>query len=147
MNFKNINMGNLIHQRAKECGIDSDRISNDLNLPQAEIEMIYKSETIDVNILLKISKLLEYDFFRIYTEYLILHAPQRKTKNVISKRKKTESIVFRKNIYTKEIIDFILELLESKVKTEAEITNVYRIPKTTLCKWLIKRRGINSHES
>ena len=46
--------------------------------------------------------------------------------------------MFRKNIYTKEIIDFILELIKTKTKTTTEITQLYGIPKTTLHNWIKK---------
>jgi transposase-like protein len=46
--------------------------------------------------------------------------------------------VFRKNIYTKEIIDFIMERLNNKEKTKFEIMKEYGIPKSTLYKWIHK---------
>ncbi|MDR6404059.1 MULTISPECIES: hypothetical protein [Chryseobacterium] len=55
---------------------------------------------------------MEYDFFRIYSQHLILFAPQA---NIAYNRrsgikKESELPGFRKNIYTIEIINFILEL-------------------------------------
>jgi hypothetical protein len=44
---------------------------------------------------------------------------------------------FRKNIYTRELIDFILEKMEKGEMTKAEIIR-YKIPKTTLYKWISK---------
>ncbi|RZJ43696.1 MAG: hypothetical protein EOO19_12710 [Chryseobacterium sp.] len=47
----------------------------------------------------------------------------------------------RKNIYTKEVIDYLLELITEKRKTIAEVIELYSIPKTTLYKWLRKRQA------
>ena len=52
---------------------------------------------------------------------------------------------FRKNIYTKEIIDFILEQIETKQKTIKQVIEEYKIPKTTLYKWISKYK-INPNE-
>lgn len=47
---------------------------------------------------------------------------------------------FRKNIYTREVIDFILEMVEKREKTKKQIIEEYNIPKTTLYKWIEKNR-------
>ncbi|WP_317047722.1 MULTISPECIES: hypothetical protein [unclassified Chryseobacterium] len=97
---------------------------------------MYNSESLDSKTLLKWSKLLKYDFFRLYSQHLILYSPptardpEYKDKNILPQ--------FRKNIYTKEIIDFILEILETGYKTKDQIMAEYGIPKTTLHKWISK---------
>lgn len=48
---------------------------------------------------------------------------------------------FRKNIYTKEVIDFILELIETGEKTKAQVIQEYNIPKSTLHKWIYKYKN------
>ena len=45
---------------------------------------------------------------------------------------------FRKNIYTKEIIEFILGKIESGEMTKNQVMERYSIPKTTLYKWISK---------
>ncbi|MGN7757917.1 hypothetical protein ACTJIV_10605 [Chryseobacterium sp. 22532] len=45
---------------------------------------------------------------------------------------------FRKNIYTKEIIDFVLELTEKGEKTKQQIMDDYDIPKATFYTWIKK---------
>lgn len=88
--------------------------------------------------------MLEYDFFRIYTQHLILYAPtSAKAEN--TKKQKPVLPRFRKNIYTKEIIDFILEQIETKQKTIKQVIEEYKIPKTTLYKWISKYK-INPNE-
>ena len=89
----------------------------------------------------KWSKILEYDFFRIYSQHLILYAPPSANENK-SKKENQKSTVpqFRKNIYTNEIIDFILDQVNTGKMTKNEVINRYRIPKTTLYKWISKHK-------
>lgn len=137
MNFKEIHIGSLIQQRVTESGTAISRICNFMKCTQEEIEDIYKSKSIDIEKLLKLSKLLEYDFFRLYTQHLIFYAPPVSSLNVKAE-KKSSLPQFRKNIYTKEIIDFILKQIESGKMTKNEVIGRYNIPKTTLYKWISK---------
>nr|WP_309872216.1 hypothetical protein [Chryseobacterium sediminis] len=51
---------------------------------------------------------------------------------------------FRKKLYTQEIISFILDLIDSGKKSKQEVMNEYKIPKTTLYKWMGKyKNGFN----
>lgn len=137
MDLKNIYIGEAIKKRVLECKMDIHRICKFLNTSEEEIKRMYTLKSLDAEIILRWSKLLEYDFFRIYTQHLILFSPAAgQNKSVI--KKESELPKFRKNIYTKEIIDFVLDQIASKEKTPAEIINHYRIPKTTLYKWIKK---------
>ena len=89
--------------------------------------------------LLQWSKLLEYDFFRIYSQHILLYAPFGQVKSE-DKQKKSSLPQFKKKLYTPEIIEFIVELVEKEEKTKQEIINEYRIPKTTLYKWIKKHK-------
>ena len=75
------------------------------------------------------------DFFRIYSQHLILYAP---IKSENTNREKSLLPQFRKNIYTREIIDFILERIRTNEMSKNEVIERYRIPKTTLYKWISK---------
>jgi len=103
---------------------------------------MYEKPSIDTEILLRWSKLLKYDFFRIYVQHIILFSPSEKSSSEIQENQKLPS--YRKNVYTKEIIDFVLELLNKVQKTRAEIIEEYKIPKTTLYKWIAKYNSRNS---
>lgn len=139
MNFKNIHIGSLINQSVTESGLEVSRICNFFKCTENEIKAMYKSENLPTDILLKWSKLLEYDFFRVYTQHLILYAPSLAIKRKEPQKKEKINLPqFRKNIYTKEVIDFILELIQSGEKTKLQIIDEYRIPKTTLYKWMSK---------
>src|ERR1700750_3253191 len=120
MDFKNIHIGQLIHQRVLESEIDIYRICKFLNCSEDEINAMYTSKSLDSEVLLRWSKILEYDFFRIYTQHLIWYAPAL-VKNQSVVKQESELPKFRKNIYTKEIIDFILDLIESGEKTRNQI--------------------------
>ena len=113
MNFKNIHIGQMIEKRVTESGIEISRICNFMKIKEEETQEMYQSKSLGTEVLLKWSKLLEYDFFRIYTQHLILYAPtSAKAEN--TKKQKPVLPRFRKNIYTKEIIDFVLEQINTK---------------------------------
>lgn len=135
-NFRTIHIGKLIHLRVKENNIDLPRICNFMKCTEAEINEMYMQENLATNIVLRWSKLLEYDFFRLYSQHLILYAPP--SASIIRDTDVSKLPRFRKNIYTKEMIDFILEQLEMQKKTKRQITDEYGIPYTTLCKWVVK---------
>ncbi|PWN59887.1 transposase [Chryseobacterium viscerum] len=136
-NFKNIHVGSLIQQKTIELNMDIDRICNFLKCTEDEVEKMFLEKDIGTDYLLKWSKLLEYDFFRLYTQHLILFSPATgSTPNNIKQASQLPK--FKKNIYTKEVIDFILELINSGEKTRQQVISEYRIPKTTLYKWLVK---------
>ena len=138
MNFKNIHIGNLIKMRVEESGVDEDRIINFFKFPVTKIEAMYEEEEISTEYLMRWSKLLEYDFFRLYSHHLILYSPP--AKGLKANKGNTESSlpIFRKNIYSQELISFILEQIENKVMTRNEVIKEYGIPKSTLWKWDIK---------
>lgn len=139
MNFKEIHIGSIINKKVTESGIEILRICNFLKCTEDDVLKMYNSKDLDSGILLRWSKLLDYDFFRIYTQHLILFSPQGKMdKDKTNQNKKSSLPSFRKNIYTKEVIDFILKLIETGEKTKSQIITEYRIPKTTLYKWINK---------
>lgn len=134
MNFKNIHIGSLVKQKVTEENIEISRICNFLKCTEEELPKMYKSKSMDTDLLLRWSKLLKYDFFRIYNQHLILYAPPSGE----NPSKTSKLPQFRKNIYTKEIIDYILGIIEKEEKTKNEIMSEYGIPKTTLYKWIEK---------
>ena len=139
MNFKDIHIGYFINQRVTENGIEISRICNFLKCTEKEISKMYQSKSLDTELLLRWSKLLEYDFFRVYSQHLIFYAPPSKGDGSPEKTN-TQLPQFRKNIYTKEVIDFILEQITTGEMSKKEIIEKYNIPKTTLYKWLSKNQ-------
>ncbi len=135
--FKNLHIGNLIYNRVKERQVEMLRICNFLGCNEKDALQMFKAKSLDTEVLLRWSKLLEYDFFRLYSQHLILYAPPS-SQNYNSLIEKSSLPQFRKNIYTKEVIDFILEEIKSGEMTKKEVIEKYKIPKTTLYKWLSK---------
>jgi len=127
----------MIESAVTESGIEVSRICNFMKCPEKEIEEMYQAKSLDAEVLLRWSKLLEYDFFRIYSQHLILYAPPSSAEKKAEKQK-TSLPKFRKSIYTKEIIDFVLEQIHSKKMTKKQVIEEYGIPKTTLYKWMKK---------
>ena len=74
-NYKEIHIGQMMEKRVTESGIEISRICNFMKCSKEEIEKMYTQENLSTDILLKWSKLLDYDFFRVYTQHLILYAP------------------------------------------------------------------------
>ncbi|RKS96406.1 transposase [Chryseobacterium defluvii] len=137
MNFKSIHIGQTVEQGVADRKIELFRICNFFTCTEEEIKEMYQQKSLETETLLKWSKLLNYDFFRVYSQHLILYAPPT-TKERDQKFKETKLPQFRKNIYTKEVIDFILEQIQTGEMTKVEVMKKYCIPKTTLYKWLIK---------
>ena len=134
-NFKSIHIGKMIENTVADKRIEMSRICNYFNCTEDEVIEMYQQENLPTDILLKWSKLLEYDFFRIYSQHLILYAP---IKSENPNREKSLLPQFRKNIYTREIIDFILERIQTNEMSKNEVIERYGIPKTTLYKWISK---------
>ena len=136
MNYKDIDIGYFLKTVAEERNISIAHIEKYLKVDASEITRIFESKTIDSGLLLSLSKLFEYDFFRIYSQHLILYSPPSAV--VPNNSVKSAAPQFRKNIYTREIIDFILQRIENEEMTPKEIIDYYKIPKTTLYKWISK---------
>ncbi|RNA63284.1 transposase [Chryseobacterium nematophagum] len=135
--FKNFHIGELIHLKVLESEIETSCICSFFNCEERELEKMYASKSLELDILLSWSKLLHYDFFRIYSQHLILYSRQA-TAGSKSSKNSIKSLEFRKNIYSKGIIDFILELIEEEKKTTKQIIEEYGIPSSTLHTWIKK---------
>nr|WP_315034699.1 transposase [uncultured Chryseobacterium sp.] len=135
-------MGELIQTRISELNIEMLRICNFFKCSENEVTEMIKCRSLDCELLLKWSKLLQYDFFRLYSQHLILYSPLPSMKNLVTD-KDSKLPQFRKNIYSKDIVDFILEMVTTGVKSKNEIITEYQIPKTTLYKWLKKYADTN----
>lgn len=133
VDYKNVHIGNAIKIRVNELGIKSFDLIKEI--PYSNVEELYREKDLDVELLLTLSKLLSFDFFRIYTQHLILYSPSHaKTKN----KPPAYQPLYNRNLYTKEIIDFILELHSKGIKSNIQIHEEYNIPRSTLQKWITK---------
>lgn len=141
MLYKEIHIGRFIKERVNENEITIERICKFLSKDEEAVEMMYDSRSMDTDLLLRWSKLLEYDFFRLYSSHLILYAPPSAINKTQPKSEKTP--YFRKNIYTQEIKDFIMKRILSGEMTQSEVIKEYSIPKSTLHRWLQKGDNAN----
>ena len=137
-NLKDIFIGKYIEERINESGISQERVAKFIKYNEQDIPKIFESKSIDSETLLRLSKVLEYDFFRLYSQHLIFYAPVAAINPEPKKEKTTALPQFRKNIYTQEVIDFVLKLIRTNEKTIAQIIEEYRIPKSTLYRWISK---------
>lgn len=143
MDFKNIHMGSLIEQKIRENKTEISRICNFMASTEDEISKMLSSKNLNSDVLLKWCKLLEYDFFRIYSQHLILYAPVAASSSDKSNTAPKSALpAFRKNIYTSEMISFILEQINCGQLTKSTAIEKYRIPKTTLYKWINKYENL-----
>lgn len=136
--FKDIHIGQLLSKAVTESGIEISRICNFIKCSEEDINNMFQSASIDTETLLRWSKLLEYDFFRMYSQHLILYAPSSTAIYKTKKEIKSALPIFRKNLYTKEVIAFILDQIETGNKTRLQVIEDYKIPRTTLHKWISK---------
>lgn len=95
-NLKDIHVGDLLHKRVKEAAVETSRICKFLQKTEKEITEMYSQKSVGADVLLKWCKLLEYDFFRLYSNHLILYAPASSSNK---KEKQSQLPQFRK-IYT-----------------------------------------------
>ncbi|WP_333597481.1 helix-turn-helix domain-containing protein [Chryseobacterium flavum] len=141
MLYKEIHIGNFIKEKVDESEITIERICKFLGKDEESVQRMYDSKSIDVEILLRWSKLLEYDFFRLYSSHLILYAPPAAVNK--SSQRSEKIPYFRKNIYTQEIKEFIMKRVLSGEMTQSEVVKEYSIPKSTLHRWLQKSDTTN----
>ena len=90
-NYKEIHIGQMIERRVAESGTEMPRLCNFMKCTEKEISEMYKAKSLDTDVLLKWSKLLEYDFFRMYSQHLILYAPPSANENK-SKKENQKSL-------------------------------------------------------
>ena len=139
MDFLKIHLGDLIKKTVEENEIEISRICKFIKCTELDVHRMYESKGLNTEVLLRWCKLLEYDFFRLYSQHLILYAPALgNNETMIKKEKKISLPQFKKNIYTKQVIDFILEEISTNQKTKQQVMDRYNIPKTTLYRWISK---------
>lgn len=66
-----INIGKLIQQQVKERGLSVTWLAHELNYSRTNVYKIFDKQSIDTDVLLRISIALEYDFFAIYSAEVV----------------------------------------------------------------------------
>lgn len=102
MLYKEIHIGKFIKERVNELELSLERVCSFLKKDEEAVEKMFESKSLDTDLLLRCSKLLEYDFFRIYSSHLILYSPPSAVDK--SKNPKSDKIpYFRKNIILRRL--------------------------------------------
>lgn len=64
----NVHIGEEIKKRIKEKGITIVWFSSQLSCTRANVYKIFEKKSLDTDLLLRISVILDYDFFELYSE-------------------------------------------------------------------------------
>lgn len=132
-----IHIGKLILEACLALQITDERMENFFSMPYAEVENMFAQEHLSTDLLLKWSKLLKFDFFRIYSEHLMMFH------GISAKLFKDHSHIatgldVRKNLYTPEIKQFIVNKVQTNQMTIPEAIERYGVGRTTLFRWIAK---------
>lgn len=135
---RNIHIGEVIQKVLLEKGYTIESIRLKFGITLRSTMSMLNSESLDTLALLKWSKILKYDFFRLYSSHLMLHHGISNTLTNKSGNVKIDGIQIRKNVYTKELIQFVVNKVRNKEMATKQVISQYGIPKTTFYKWLQK---------
>ena len=137
VNFKEIHIGQHLKRISEFKNLSITRACAFLECSKKDIEDMYAQPSMDSQLLLKWCKLLNYNFFMFYHTHLQIYKPQASTTKLKDNQLEEElkPYVFRKNLYSPELIDWVLEQLRSQKLSAKDIIDKYQIPKTTLYRW------------
>lgn len=140
--YKNIHIGSHIKEIAKLKELSISRACIFLKCSHKDIKNMYTKKSLDSDLLLRWCKLLEYNFFMFYHSHLQIYSPKSSLAKLSPKEKhltwSSNTYEFRKNLYSQEIINWILDKYHSGMLTPKDIMEKYQIPKTTLYRWIKK---------
>ena len=148
LNYKEIHLGNHIKEISKIKNLSVSRACTFLKCNAQEIHEMYEQKSLDSELLLKWCKLLDYNFFMFYHSHLQLYKPSAATTHVAVAEKASlpNPYVFKKNLYSPELIDYILKKLDDNVLSIGEVIKLYNIPRTTIYRWVKKRNHRKSEQ-
>ena len=139
--YKDIHIGRHIRKLVELKGVSNSRACMFLKCSVNEIERMYLQKSIDSEMLLKWSKLLEYNLFMFYHSHLQIYSPKASVAKLkVRKKVMNTHYTFKKNLYSPEIIDWILSKIHDKELSVMDVVNKYSIPKTTVYRWKKKIR-------
>ncbi|MEY8758924.1 transposase [Chryseobacterium tongliaoense] len=136
--IRNVHIGFLIKQQVIQSNVDLHYICHFFSSDEQEIYRMYSSRSLDTKVLLKWCRLLEYDFFKVYSESFRLYS----TKSAVSKytviRRKKRITSVRQKLYTNETKDLLINLIITGQKSIVQIVKEYNISKPVIYGWLRK---------
>ena len=69
-----MHIGNILRERLKNDGKSVVWLARELGCHRTNIYRIYEKHTVDTGILLRLCRILHYDFFQLYSEELTKEA-------------------------------------------------------------------------
>lgn len=133
-NFKKIHIGYVLKSIVYERKLEEEDVLKYFKITKETLDEIYNTHNVTLDELLKWSKFLRFDLFRIFSMHLMLHHGISITKS--KKKDGNAGISIRKNVYTQEIKVFVVSQIRNEEISVPDAIKKYSIPKTTLYKWL-----------
>lgn len=118
-NLKEIHLGKLVKQKAEELNYPLPKLAQYFECTEEDILGFYEQKHLPTDVLLKFCTCLSYNFFRVLSAHVTLFV-KIGDRNKFNQPAVTPQL--KKNVYTKEIKDFILSILRSK-KNEYQSNN------------------------
>ena len=143
MDYKNIHIGSHIRSVSVHRGMTLSRASSYFGCGAQSILDVYSSGSIDSALLLRWCKLLDYNFFMFYHSHLQLYSPSSSLARLESVKGESslEGYSFRKNLYSPDIINWLMIKIDSGELSISEVMSRYKIPKTTIYRWRKKYKS------
>ena len=133
-NFKKIHIGYVLKSIVYERKLEEEDVLKYFKITKETLDEIYNTRNVKLDELLKWSKFLRFDLFRLFSMHLMLHHGISITKSM--KADGNAGISIRKNVYTQEIKVFVVNQIRNEEISVTDAIKKYSIPKTTLYNWL-----------
>jgi Helix-turn-helix domain len=138
MNLKNIHIGQIIHAKVEDQSMTQKRILNYFDCDEQDLHNMYNSKSLDTDLLLKWCKLLKVDLFRMFVAHLAMYHAVTINKSKVKQERGVGE--FRKNVYSVEVRNFVLQQVKNGNMSITDIISKYNIPRTTIYTWIRKNR-------
>jgi hypothetical protein len=133
-NFKKIHIGYVLKSIVYERNLEEEDVLKYFKITKETLDEIYNTKNVKLDELLKWSKFLRFDLFRLFSMHLMLHHGISITKSM--KADGNAGISIRKNVYTQEIKVFVVNQIRNEEISVTDAIKKYSSPKTTLYNWL-----------
>jgi plasmid maintenance system antidote protein VapI len=81
-----LHIGKIISEQLAEKNISNRDIAKQLDIPESIFSLMLKNHDLGCNILFKISKILDHDFFQYYSNYLTYPNPSKNGFDKVEKK-------------------------------------------------------------
>ena len=123
-----LHIGKLIGKKIKEIGMTKSEMSRRIDVTPQSTNYILAKNSVDTDLLLKISRTLDYDFFQHYLglnqqgrgNETLINVSSTELKNQIAEIRKEISILQLHNDYLREIVNLLKPNGQSTVKKQKQ---------------------------